>query len=176
MDGLDEKNYFNKDQIKDLLKTIEYIKSKNYRNGLLVELALKTGIRQGEIITLRKRDLILLEGGVGAVWVEYPLKNSKQRAVVVSKKFFLELKAYADSIETENLFPISTSRIRHIWRLVKPLDRRFHTLRHTYAKHLYQKSKDLQQVQQDLGHANIRNTMVYAVVAQKPSQRRKWAL
>jgi integrase/recombinase XerC len=53
-------------------------------------------------------------------------------------------------------------RLYQIWQFYRPVPKKFHALRHTFAIELYQKTKDLRLVQVALGHRNITNTMIYA--------------
>ena len=63
-----------------------------------------------------------------------------------------------------------------VWRLVKGLmaavglDPRYatHSCRHTYATHLYRASGgDIEVVQEQLGHANVKTTTIYAKVTKE---------
>ena len=63
-----------------------------------------------------------------------------------------------------------------IWRIVKGLmaavglDPRYatHSCRHTYATHLYRASgADLEVVQEQLGHANVKTTTIYAKITRE---------
>ena len=67
-----------------------------------------------------------------------------------------------------------------VWRVVKGLmaavglDPRYatHSCRHTYATHLYRASgNDLEVVQEQLGHANIKTTTIYAKVTKEDKLR-----
>ncbi len=72
-----------------------------------------------------------------------------------------------------------------MWRQVKGLmaavglDPRYatHTCRHTYATHLYRASgNDLEVVQEQLGHASIKTTTIYAKVTKEDKLRAANAL
>jgi site-specific recombinase XerD len=72
-----------------------------------------------------------------------------------------------------------------VWRLVKGLmaavglDPRYatHSCRHTYATHLYRASGgDLEVVQEQLGHASIKTTTIYAKVTKEDKLRAANAL
>ena len=75
---------------------------------------------------------------------------------------------------------------RHgVWRIVKGLmaavglDPRYatHTLRHSYATHLYRASgADLEVVQEQLGHTSIKTTTIYAKVTKEDKLRSANAL
>ena len=78
--------------------------------------------------------------------------------------FFERLNSYVKDLPKggNNLFPIGYHRLRQIWDWYRPVPKKFHSLRHTFAIRLYRKTKDLRLVQVALGHRNITNTMVYA--------------
>ncbi|MFI5341449.1 MAG: tyrosine-type recombinase/integrase [Candidatus Methylomirabilales bacterium] len=70
--------------------------------------------------------------------------------------------------------------MNYVWRVVKgrmaavDLDPRYatHTCRHTYATHLYRASgADLKIVQEQLGHASIKTTTIYAKVTKEDKAR-----
>ena len=72
-----------------------------------------------------------------------------------------------------------------VWRLVKGLmaavglDPRYatHSCRHTFATHLYRASgNDLEVVQEQLGHASIKTTTIYAKVTKEDKARAAEAL
>ena len=62
----------------------------------------------------------------------------------------------------KHLFPISYPRLVQIWQHYRPVHKKFHSLRHTFAIELYKKTKDIRLLQMALGHRNIANTMIYA--------------
>jgi len=75
-----------------------------------------------------------------------------------------------------SLFPISYHRLYQIWHQYRPVAKKFHSLRHTFAIRLYRKTKDLRLVQVALGHRNITNTMIYADYIYSQQELRKLIL
>jgi integrase len=74
------------------------------------------------------------------------------------------------------LFPITYNRLRQIWDLYRPVQKKFHSLRHTFAIQLYKKTKDIRLVQVALGHRNVMNTMIYADYVYSQTELRKLIL
>ena len=142
----------------ELERILEKYKDSDVRNVLLIELALRTGGRAQEILNLTKANLdhenksILIEG----------IKGSNDREIPIRTKLFERLASYVLQIKSERLFPISYSMFREIWRFYRPVNKKLHCLRHTFAIRVYEKRRDLKLVQVGLGHRNIQNTMVYA--------------
>ena len=88
------------------------------------------------------------------------IKGSNDREIPLPKWLFRELLNLTP--EGVRIFPISYNRLRQIWQLYRPVPKKFHSLRHTFAIRLYRKTKDIRLVQVALGHRNITNTMIYA--------------
>jgi integrase len=141
---------------------------KDERNCLLLLLALKTGARVQELLNLTKSDInshdktVFIRG----------IKGSNDREIPLATSLFERLESYSkrlsssrldSSVESsEKLFDISYNRLRQIWEMYRPVHKKLHSLRHTFAIRLYKKTKDLRLVQVALGHRNITNTMIYA--------------
>jgi integrase len=129
------------------------------RDVLLIVLALRTGARATEILRLRHADLnaydqtIFIRG----------IKGSNDREIPIEAKWFERLLNYSRTLpKDDGIFPICYHRLRQIWDFYRPVQKTFHSLRHTFAIRLYRKTKDLRLVQVALGHRNITNTMIYA--------------
>ena len=90
------------------------------------------------------------------------IKGSNDREIPLHSRFFQDLLRYSYTVTGTRLFDISYQRLYQIWELYRPVPKKFHSLRHTFAIELYQKTKDLRLVQVALGHRNITNTMIYA--------------
>ncbi len=147
---------------------------KSYLNGeprdvLMLWLALKSGARATELLNIKKVDLNEYDQSVFVRGI----KGSNDREVPLPQELFNGLKRYAASIEGERLFGISYERLHQIWHLYRPVPKKFHSLRHTFAIHIYQKTKDLRLVQTALGHRNIMNTMIYADYVYTQEEMRK---
>lgn len=143
------------------------------RDKLLLTLALKTGARASEILNLRFADLNIYDR---TVFIR-GIKGSNDREIPLRKDIFDQLLAYAQTRpRNEDLFPIGYHRLRQIWDWYRPVEKKFHSLRHTFAIRLYRKTKDLRLVQVALGHRNITNTMIYADYIYSQSELRKLIL
>jgi len=123
--------------------------------------ALNTGMRKGEILSLRWADIDLENR---YIHVE-KTKTLKRRDIYINDLLFSALKSWRTHPDTdpEVLFPVKT--IRRIYtEAVKRAgiaDFRFHDLRHTFASHLVMKGVDLATVSELLGHSSIEMTMRY---------------
>ena len=126
------------------------------RNTTLLFMALYTGARATELLNVKSRDLDPYEE---TVFIK-GLKGSNDREIPLPKWLFNKTQQLDRGQEL--LFSISYSRLRQIWELYRPVTKKFHSLRHTFAIRLYKKTRDLRLVQVALGHRSITNTMVYA--------------
>jgi integrase/recombinase XerC len=129
---------------------------KDRRNCVLFFLALHTGARAQELLNLTPEDLNIYDE---MVFIR-GLKGSSDREIPLPKWLFKECLKLSPI--NNRLFPITYNRLLQIWHLYRPVHKKFHSLRHTFAIRLYKKTKDLRLVQVALGHRNITNTMIYA--------------
>lgn len=137
---------------------IDSQKDKDPRNCTLLWTLMYTGARAQEVLNLRTDDLNSYEESV----LIRGLKGSNDRELPVPTWLFKRLMAEVKNSREGRIFPISYIRLRQIWDLYRPVHKKLHALRHTFAIRLYKKTKDLRLVQVALGHRNITNTMVYA--------------
>ena len=137
----------------------------------LVLLALNTGLRRGELLQLRWRDIdltrkIVTVRGEGA-------KTSQTRHVPLNSEICDVLTAWKDSKAESDwvVFSGSTATValteaRKAWgRLLKAAkitEFRFHDLRHTFASKLAMAGVDLNTIRELLGHRKITMTLRYA--------------
>ena len=126
------------------------------RNCLLLTLALQTGARAQELLNIEATDLNDFEQSLFIRGI----KGSNDRELPLRPQLFNQIKKALP--EQGPLFPISYPRLYQVWQNYRPVPKKFHSLRHTFAIRLYRKTKDIRLVQVALGHRNITNTMIYA--------------
>lgn len=143
------------DRLEYILRSFE---KKDRRNCTLLWTALYSGARAQEILNLRPEDLNTYDETI----LIHGLKGSNDRELPLPKWLFDRVLAELPHASDGRLFPISYNRLRQIWDHYRPVHKKFHSLRHTFAIRLYRRTKDLRLVQVALGHRNISNTMVYA--------------
>jgi integrase len=156
--SLNKNKYLLPPEVERLQKLLVDFETKDLRNALLIQIALRTGARAQEVLNLNKADLNLYDE---TVFIR-GIKNSNDREIPLPHQLFQKVQQYSNSVEGLRLFPITYDRLYQIWELYRPVPKKFHALRHTFAIQLYQKTKDLRLVQVALGHRNITNTMIYA--------------
>jgi integrase/recombinase XerC len=146
--------------------------NKDPRNCTLLWTCLHTGARAQEVLNLKMEDLNTYDE---TVFVR-GLKGSNDRELPVPSWLFVRLLQEQARSKDQVLFPISYNRLRQIWEFYRPVHKKLHALRHTFAIRLYKKTKDLRLVQVALGHRNITNTMIYADYVYSQEELRKLIL
>jgi integrase/recombinase XerC len=161
---LNRTKYLLDPEVEKLESLLNRSRESDQRNVLILELALRTGARAQELLNLRLQDLNSYDQ---TVFIR-GLKGSNDREIPISQLLFARLEAWtrSDGYRAQStsgqIFDLGYHRLRQVWDWYRPAPKKFHSLRHTFAIRLYQKTKDLRLVQLALGHRNITNTMVYA--------------
>ena len=141
----------------------------NEKHRLMISLMYGSGLRVGELVALDIGDIDL---GYGRLHVRRG-KGAKDRYVVLP----LSLKPGLEFIMgnrqgTEPLF-VTQSRKRYGIRSLQAIYEKArakvglkkrsscHTLRHSFATHLLESGTDVRVIQGQLGHANLKTTMMY---------------
>ncbi|MFC1913727.1 tyrosine-type recombinase/integrase [Chloroflexota bacterium] len=161
--------YTDDTQIEKLLHAIETKKTHKgniVRDILLVELALKTGMRRGELANLEARhiheDFLMVREG----------KNKKDRVIPLSPPIALRLKNFIKGKKpSTKVFglaaPSITMKIKAFARSAGIEGFYAHALRHKFATDLLEHGADIRSVQHLLGHENLSTTQVYLSVTDK---------
>lgn len=154
--AINKNKYLLEPEVAALNAVLEKFKDTDSRNCTLIWFLLHTGARASEALGLTAADLnhhdetVLIKG----------LKGSDDREIPLPSWLFNRVAVLAR--ENQQVFPITYIRLHQIWGVYRPVQKKLHSLRHTFAISLYKKRKDLRLVQVALGHRNITNTMVYA--------------
>jgi integrase/recombinase XerD len=151
-----------------------------WRDRALLEFAYASGVRVGELTSVRTRDVALDEGfaivfGKGAKERMVPLGGAAVHAVSVYLREVRPVlergKGRGEGALFLNARGSALSRMG-VWKILKKhveragIDRRVtpHTIRHSFATHLLEGGADLASVQEMLGHADISTTQIYTHV------------
>lgn len=134
-------------------------------NALAVRVSADTGLRIGDVLSLRTADL-------HQRMRVREQKTGKHRRVYIGNRLLADLQAQAGDIY---VFPHRTDPTRHrtrqaVWYDVKRavhalrLDDKIsvHSARKSYAVHLMQKYHDLEKVRKIIGHSDTCVTFIYA--------------
>jgi integrase len=170
--ALNKNKYLLDPEMDRLNYILDSFKDKDPRNCTLLWTLLHSGARAQEVLNLTADDLNTYDE---SVFIR-GLKGSNDRELPVPSWLFQRLTAELSRAQNQRLFPITYNRLRQIWDLYRPVHKKLHALRHTFAIRLYKKTKDLRLVQVALGHRNITNTMIYAEYAYSQEELRKLIL
>lgn len=159
-------------EVSQLENVLNKFENKFERDCLLLSVALYTGGRAQEVLNIDKADLNFHEQ---TIFIR-GLKGSNDREIPLPYELFQRLNHYSKTTNSTKIFDICYQRFSQIWNQYRPVPKKLHSLRHTFAIRLYKKTKDLRLVQVALGHRNITNTMVYADYVYTQTEMRKLLL
>jgi integrase len=135
----------------------------------LVILALNTGMRRGELLSLEWSQVDLANREIRIASAK---SNSGERLIPMNATAYASLTGLAEKRASQLVFPSNRREGQRILDLKKGFKKaillagiakiRFHDLRHTFATRLVRSGADLITVQQLLGHAKIAMTARYA--------------
>lgn len=148
------------------LKMVHYCR--DLREKAIVLVLIRTGVRVSELINLLTEDLfdrsLIVRKG----------KGKKSRITFISEDAEKALSRYHSSLNFESKYLIcgKTGKMlsrQYVNRLIVQIAERAnikkkvtpHTMRHTCATNLLHSGARVEDVQKILGHANIRNTLIY---------------
>lgn len=149
-----------------------------WRDKAMLEFAYASGVRVGELIALKVRDVDLQEGlalvfGKGAKERIVPVGRAALQALIVYLREVRPTLARGDGagVVFLNARGRPLSRMG-VWKILRrQVDRAGigkrvtpHTLRHSFATHLLEGGADLASVQEMLGHVDIATTQIYTHV------------
>lgn len=123
---------------------------------------LYTGARASEMLAIESQHVIgtKVNGKTYRSVFIKGLKGSLDREIPIPEWLFDELKKL--SPVKGRLFPISYKRLDQIWRKYRPVEKKLHALRHTFAITQLRKHGRLDVIKKLLGHVSVQNTMVYS--------------
>lgn len=166
--------YFEYNELEELFNTPDLTTSLGKRNRLILELLYATGIRVGELVKIRLKDInrsentILIHG-----------KGSKERIVNYGEYASEILELYLkDAYNTLNKFDLDYLILNNQGRKITERGIRYilsalikntsihknispHMLRHSFATHLLNEGCDILSVKELLGHESISSTQIY---------------
>lgn len=142
----------------------------------MITVALKTGLRLGELLALRWDDVDLVVGRLmvrraAARGLIGTPKSGRSREIPLSMDALRALKAHrhlkGDLVfsDEKGQLLVKTATKWPLWRACKRAGLRrigWHVLRHSFASHLVMRSAPIKAVQELLGHATIEMTMRYS--------------
>ena len=131
--------------------------------------AIRTGLRRGELFALTWDDIDLARGVLRVV----QSKNGERRELPMSQKVREALRLHPRRVDSPYVFPRDDGTpapdIRRAFASALTAAGisacRFHDLRHTFASHLVMAGVDLITVKEFLGHKDIKMTLRYAHLA-----------
>ncbi len=169
--------FFSEDEMELLLSIPDLENPIGVRNRAILELIYSSGLRIGEIVTLRlididqRRKLVKVTG-----------KGDKQRLVPIGVKAlqwietYLSVRSSFDPDHSRDLLfltytgkpfdfkQMNTILQRYISLIAQQKGFSPHSIRHSFATHMLARGADLRAIQEMLGHSNLSTTEIYTHV------------
>jgi site-specific recombinase XerD len=148
----------------------------NPKHKMVIMLAYGTGLRRGELVSLKWEDVL---------FDEYKIhvrsgKGKKDRLVMLPYSIVAALLSYRELYKSSYYVfegqyrgePYSAGSVANVMRRAVQaagLEKKatVHTLRHAFATHLLEAGTDLRFIQALLGHSNIKTTTIYTHLTKK---------
>ena len=147
--------YISKEEIMNIL---DKAKKDRYRNYILLLTLWRTGMRNSDIVNLKKQDIqdntIIVRQG----------KGKKDRVIPLESELGNLLGLFIDRLKPrDKLFPITDRQVRNIVYKYAPdeLDVHPHTFRHSFAVYCLKNGMNIRTLQRILGHTSLTTTQVY---------------
>ena len=179
--------FLTKDEVEQILNSIDISSPAGYRNRAILELLWATGMRVSELSGLNLDDLELSSNEIRVFG-----KGAKERIVLISDRAKNYLERYihtarnlvAKGFEIKDNggnspvfvnktgYRLNAKTIRNVInnlveKLELPKKVTPHVFRHSFATYLIENGADLRVVQELLGHASISNTQIYTHISTK---------
>ena len=144
-------------------------------NRLVCRVCLQTGLRVGDVVSLKTRDL------KGQFWI-VEAKTKKRRRVNLTDDLLEAIRAQAGEVWAFPGTKPGHHRTRQaVWKDVKRAAKAFrikqnvapHSFRKTYAVELLRRCGDVRRVQRALNHSDCATTMVYVMAAELLEAKRR---
>jgi integrase len=137
----------------------------------IVESALLTGMRRGELLSLKWEQI-----RNGFIYLT-ETKSGKGRQIPINNRLTEVLKEVRRGNQLKSPYVFCDSQGRRFYQVRRSFTSacrragieafRFHDLRHTFASQLVMKGASLKAIQELLGHADLKMTMRYAHLSQE---------
>lgn len=167
-------SYLSVEEVEALLNVPDLTKPEGLRDKAMLEVMYSSGLRVSELLNLTRdqinhsRNMIKVLG-----------KGQKERVIPISDFALQYLNQYYQEVRIKN----RGAKTKYVFlnRSGKPITRQYfhrkikqygemagiysslspHTLRHSFATHLYENGCELRAIQEMLGHVNIATTQIY---------------
>ncbi len=187
--------YLNRAEVQALLDAVPDDRFGPTERALYM-VAVMCGLRQGELVALRWRDV---DWAAGVIRVRRnftrgrfgtPKSRRSSRAVPMPERVARELQRHrqrsAYRTDSDLVFchpdtgnPYDASKLRKRFKTAVAASEirsiRFHDLRHTFGTQMAAAGAPLRHIQEWMGHRDYKTTLIYADYAPDPSQGARWA-
>ncbi len=160
-------SFFNENEYKILLNAVDNPQLKN-----IIEIAINTGLRQMEIITLNWEQINFNERLITLSNQNHITKGKRIRTIPMNERSYQILKHLYEKRKSYLVFHnngeqlkqdyVSHSFTKYVRKAKINHKLNFHALRHSFASWLVQRGVSIYQVSKLLGHADIKTTQIYS--------------
>lgn len=168
------REYLTNNEIDILRKAARANSRYGHRDDTLILMMFRHALRTGEVITLRweqidfKQGLLHVRRIKNGIHSTYPLRGIELRALRQLKRAFNDGSPYV--FVSERKAPLTARTVHHIISQAGKYSNfdfsiHPHMLRHSTGFYLANEGHDTRSIQSYMGHANIKNTVIYTELA-----------